>query len=237
MTGLRHSETSVTAHQEMQRHIPEQRIQPYKKWRRNLGRGESMARIPSVSGSITPTTWRNEGLGCRLIWLTAPYYCARSLDHHLRPSTVLRRHVTKYATNRQGVTSDMLPSGTHHFLIFSEHIQTKSTNVRILEPEVAFQTSTSILKRTGYSNTLLSAFLITFQGLTSIQFGYVNTFLTQLQHSKISLVINNTKTCIMRTTFNSPILLFLKVLLIWNFLSKFGDELISITNKTQVSIS
>jgi hypothetical protein len=77
---------------------------------------------------------------------------------------------------------------------------------------------------------------MTFQGPTSIQFDYVNTFSnTSLQRS-ISLVMNNTKTYV-RTIFNLPILLFLKVLLIWNFLSKFGDELISITNKTQVSIS
>ena len=176
MTELRHSETSVTAYQEMQRHIPEQRIQPYKKCRRNLGRGESTARIPSVSGSITPTTWRNEGLGCRLIWLTAPYYCARPLHHHLRPTTFLRQHVTQYVTNRHGSTSNMLPSATPLSKLLRKHSNEKYQY--ILKTEVAFLTSALILNRTGYSNTLLSAFLMTFQGLTSIQFGYVNTFQT-----------------------------------------------------------
>jgi hypothetical protein len=36
--------------------------------------------------------------------------------------------------------------------------------------------------------------------------------------------------------YNLPFLLFLKVLLIWNFLSKFGDELISIINTALDSI-
>jgi hypothetical protein len=40
-----------------------------------------------------------------------------------------------------------------------------------------------------------------------------------------------------RIIFHLPVLLFLKVRLIWNFLSKFGDELISIINTALDSIS
>jgi hypothetical protein len=129
-----------------------------------------------LSGSMTPTTWRNEGLGCRLIWLTAPHYCARSVDRHLRPCTFLRQQVTNYVTNRHGVASNMLPSVTPLSKLLRKHSNEKYQYM--LKPEAAFQTSSLILNRTGYSNTLLSAFLMTFQGLTSTQFGYVNTFLT-----------------------------------------------------------
>jgi hypothetical protein len=103
----------------------------------------------------------------------------------------------------------MLPFVTPLSKLLRKHSNEKYQYV--LKPEVAFQTSALILNRMGYSNTLLYAFQMTFQGLASIQFGYANT---SLQHSKISLVIYKTKTYIMRTIFNLPILLFLKVLLI-----------------------
>jgi hypothetical protein len=101
----------------------------------------------------------------------------------------------------------MLPSVTPLSKLLRKHSNEKYQYV--LKPEVVFQTSALILNRMGYSNTLLSAFQMTFQGVASIQFGYANT-LTQ-QNKPSNKQYENVHN---ENHFNLPILLFLKVLLI-----------------------
>jgi hypothetical protein len=49
------------------------------RWQNWVG-GESTI-TPAVSGSITPATWLDRGLGCRIVWLTVQYYLSLSRNH------------------------------------------------------------------------------------------------------------------------------------------------------------